>query len=170
MTRAEYKKNKSIMDAWANGAAIEFLDIEGKWQAISGDPKWFDNLEYRIKPATSRDSTIFKRNYIIKTIYNRENKETTFEGLYYINDEGIGTKCYTYFKLSDVSLCDRELVKLGAKFIFESFYETTPAGQRCRVTQLVFENTNVKGDAAAPIKQCVEARDICVQHNSFLGW
>jgi hypothetical protein len=44
----KHKWHKEIK-AWADGAEIEYLNLEGNWMEID-DPLWHDACEYRIKP------------------------------------------------------------------------------------------------------------------------
>lgn len=49
MTREGYLKHKEIIDAWANGAKIEFYSSDGVW-VDAENPNWILDLEYRVKP------------------------------------------------------------------------------------------------------------------------
>lgn len=46
-------KHCNLIVAWANGADIQYLDVNGMWTDCSKDgPHWDDETEYRIKPKT----------------------------------------------------------------------------------------------------------------------
>lgn len=49
MTRQQYLKHREIIDAWANGAEIEFKSIDDSW-VDAENPNWILNMEYRVKP------------------------------------------------------------------------------------------------------------------------
>lgn len=49
MTKEQYLKHKEIIDAWANGAEIEFKTIDDGW-VDAKNPNWILDLEYRVKP------------------------------------------------------------------------------------------------------------------------
>ena len=46
-------KHKDLIIAWANGADIQYIECEGNWRDIVGDPLWARGLSYRIKPNKS---------------------------------------------------------------------------------------------------------------------
>uniref|UniRef100_UPI0039A44A74 hypothetical protein n=1 Tax=Ornithobacterium rhinotracheale TaxID=28251 RepID=UPI0039A44A74 len=51
MTREEYRKHKELIEAWANGAEIQFYyEADDSW-IESEIPTWHNEFQYRIKPA-----------------------------------------------------------------------------------------------------------------------
>ncbi len=44
------RKHAEVIKAWADGAEIEYLNIEGKWVLCEGNPSWYNSDEYRVKP------------------------------------------------------------------------------------------------------------------------
>lgn len=48
MTIEGYKRHKELIEAWANGAEIEYLNLHIEWEYI-GTPSWDENIRYRIK-------------------------------------------------------------------------------------------------------------------------
>ena len=50
MTREGYLKHKDLIEAWVNGADIEyFVDVYKYWDYTEA-PLWREEIEYRIKP------------------------------------------------------------------------------------------------------------------------
>ena len=52
MTREGYKKYKKLIEAFANGAEIQFYSKMHKGWIDTENPTWDLNIEYRIKPKT----------------------------------------------------------------------------------------------------------------------
>lgn len=49
-------KHAEIIKAWADGAEVQFRRYgEIVWKGIGEQPCWFDDIEYRIKPAPKPD-------------------------------------------------------------------------------------------------------------------
>lgn len=48
-------KHADLIKAWADGAEIEWLGINGNWCSISGTPAWSIETTYRIKPVPKPD-------------------------------------------------------------------------------------------------------------------
>nr|DAS98787.1 MAG TPA: hypothetical protein [Caudoviricetes sp.] len=52
MTREEYNKHKELIEAWGNGAEIQYYyKILEEWLDIE-NPSWNIDIKYRIKPTT----------------------------------------------------------------------------------------------------------------------
>jgi hypothetical protein len=49
MTKGGYLKHKELIEAWADGAEIQFKIYGKSWVDTDG-PIWEENAEYRIKP------------------------------------------------------------------------------------------------------------------------
>jgi len=49
MTREEYNKHKELIEAWGNGAEIQYFLYNGIW-ADTKEPSWRNDVMYRIKP------------------------------------------------------------------------------------------------------------------------
>ena len=49
MTREGYNKHKELIEAWSNGAEIQYHSEDKGWLTTE-NPRWIFNLEYRIKP------------------------------------------------------------------------------------------------------------------------
>lgn len=46
-------KNAALIEAWANGAKIQFL-VKGEWKdCYQNNPDWGSSIEYRVKPPPS---------------------------------------------------------------------------------------------------------------------
>jgi hypothetical protein len=43
-------KHADVIHAWADGADIQYLRLDGVWEDDSDTPEWFEDAEYRIKP------------------------------------------------------------------------------------------------------------------------
>jgi hypothetical protein len=51
-------KHYDMIVAWADGAEIEWLGIDGNWCSISGTPAWSIETVYRIKPEPKPDRIV----------------------------------------------------------------------------------------------------------------
>lgn len=60
-TNHKRHKHADLIHAWAEGVEIEYRNANGDWE--DANPGWFENREYRIKPAKK---TIRFRNYLYK--------------------------------------------------------------------------------------------------------
>jgi hypothetical protein len=67
MERTTYRikphKHQALIDAFNNGAEIEFRDLTGTWSSIE-TPTWRDDFEYRIK-CQNFDAAIADKDAII---------------------------------------------------------------------------------------------------------
>ena len=71
-------KHAELIKAWADGSAIEVMDIGGEWTNTSC-PRWNQCFEYRIKPAPKPDLNFY---YHI----DKETHLSTFPTVpYYVN-------------------------------------------------------------------------------------
>lgn len=50
MTTKAYNKHKELIEAWANGAEIEWYDHNLERWKIANEPCWIEDTKYRIKP------------------------------------------------------------------------------------------------------------------------
>lgn len=52
MTRDGYKKHKAVIEAWANGAKLEYKrSPQGRWAPLEdADPYFDERFDFRIKP------------------------------------------------------------------------------------------------------------------------
>jgi hypothetical protein len=71
-------KHAKEIKAWADGAEIEYLTLNGKWLTSEG-PSWGGNTEYRIKPQPKPDVVYYgnfelatPRNYFLDCCFTLE--------------------------------------------------------------------------------------------------
>lgn len=79
MTKQRYKTLRPIMDAWADGAEIQYrLKNSDGWIEFTEDEEiaWSDGCEYRIKPEpTEIWAVIRNNNYVVGSCVTREQAE-----------------------------------------------------------------------------------------------
>ncbi len=56
MTRESYKKHKELIEAWLDGATIEYKDASNNWIELE-EMNWGYRTEYRIK---AKDETLYE--------------------------------------------------------------------------------------------------------------
>ena len=76
-----HKWHKEIK-AWADGAEIEYLTLEGKWADVD-KPHWHDACEYRIKPKQKEPQYLYVYAWDNEIELSRE-VFSTVNGLPYI--------------------------------------------------------------------------------------
>lgn len=78
MTKEGCKKHKEMIEAWANGAEIQYLvEDSGKWiTPFDGTLSWLHDVAYRVKPKTY-DLTLQEEeiNIIMRMLNNAGNYE-----------------------------------------------------------------------------------------------
>lgn len=48
-------KHCEVIKAWADGHEIERRGYgQAKWSPVAGDPLWYEDVDYRVKPQTKR--------------------------------------------------------------------------------------------------------------------
>lgn len=65
MTREGYNKHKEFIEAWANGALIEWFDEIDTWR-YEDYPLWNADVQYRIKPQEPKKKTIILETWLCK--------------------------------------------------------------------------------------------------------
>jgi hypothetical protein len=64
ISKESYLKHKDVIDAWANGAEIQFRSFNSDiWLTINGDPYWASAVDYRVKPAPRVPRVIYVNEY-----------------------------------------------------------------------------------------------------------
>ena len=97
MTKEGYKKHKDLIEAWSNGAEIEYLMSNGTWVNAKA-PLWRNDTKYRIKP-TKIEIKDCKFNGI-------EYKLNKFGSVITYNTEDMMFNRYKLVLISDKSLAE----------------------------------------------------------------
>lgn len=82
------RKHAELIKAWADGAEIEVLNDEQRWEALKNRPMWYEDMQYRIKPEPKPDvffEVIVRQTNAYPTIYwpehwERPNIQFIFDG------------------------------------------------------------------------------------------
>ena len=114
MTKEEYKKHKELIEAWSNGAGIQYYyKISEEWLDIE-NPSWNIDIKYRIKPTKLYILDDCKFNSI-------EYKLDNFGSLINYNTEDMMFNRYKLVLISDRNLAEAyvvlpQLIRLRDKY------------------------------------------------------
>ena len=79
MEREQLKKHWDVIEAFKNGAVIQFKDLDEKWKTIS-DPDFLKHNQYRVKPK-------FCPKMGDKILVEDDHREVWLERIFIENDE-----------------------------------------------------------------------------------
>jgi hypothetical protein len=71
---SEVHKHADCIIAWANGKEVEVMDSRGNFVPVCPHPYWHEHMQYRIKPETKPDFSLYTRVCVSSSSIPKENK------------------------------------------------------------------------------------------------
>lgn len=80
MTRDGYKKHKAVIEAWANGAKLEYKrSPQGRWAPLEDvDPYFEERFDFRIKPTPTEYWAVVDSSGSVYGLYNSKERAEEF--------------------------------------------------------------------------------------------